>query len=80
MKAKDVAMYVLGALIVLGFFTLLGILMFSPVPTGNNDVLNLAIGALITGFATVIGYFYGSSAGSKEKNDLLIKTNGSTPK
>jgi len=79
MKAKDIAMYVLGALIVLGFFTLLGILIFVQVPTGNNDVLNLAIGALITGFATVIGYFYGSSAGSAAKNDLLRQQNGKTP-
>ena len=76
MKAKDIAMYILGALIVVGFFALLGILIFNPVPQGNNDVLNLAIGALITGFATVIGYFYGSSAGSAAKNDLLLKNNG----
>lgn len=76
MKAKDVAMYVLGSLIVLGFFSLLGILIFVQVPIGNNDVLNLAIGSLITGFATVIGYFYGSSAGSAAKNELLKPNNG----
>jgi hypothetical protein len=73
MKAKNFAMYVLGGLVVFGFFTLLGLLIFKEVPSQNNDVLNLAIGALISGFATIIGYFYGSSAGSAEKNDLLTK-------
>jgi amino acid transporter len=73
MKSKLTAMYILGALIVLGFFTLLGLLIFKEVPAENNDVLNLAIGALISGFATVVGYFYGSSAGSAAKNDLLTK-------
>ena len=71
MKAKLTAMYVLGALIVLGFFTLLALLIFKEVPVSNNDVLNLSIGALITGFATVVGYFYGSSAGSASKTDIL---------
>ena len=71
MKAKDVAMYVLGIFLVLGFFTLLGLLIFQEVPTQNNDILTIAIGALITGFATVVSYFYGSSAGSAAKNEML---------
>jgi len=72
MKAKDIAFYILGALIVLGFFTVIGLLIFTEVPVANNDVLNLSIGALITGFATVVGFFYGSSAGSQKKTDALI--------
>jgi dolichol kinase len=68
---KLIATMILGALVVFGFFTLLALLIFKEVPSTNNDVLNLAIGALISGFATIIGYFYGSSAGSAEKNDLL---------
>ena len=69
-------MYVLGALIVFGFFTLLGLLIFKEVPSSNNDVLNLAIGTLISGFATVVGYFFGSSAGSAAKTDMLKQGNG----
>jgi len=76
MKSEKIAMYVLGVLIVAGFFTLLALLIFKAVPESNNNVLNLAIGALISGFATVIGYFYGSSSGSAAKNDLLAKKNG----
>ena len=37
----------------------------------NMDLLNLVVGALLTSFATVVGYFYGSSAGSAAKNEML---------
>ena len=73
MKIKDIAMYSLGTLLVLGFFGLLGLLIFRPIPTVNNEVLYLAIGALISGFTTVVNYFYGSSAGSAQKSDLISK-------
>ena len=68
---KDVATYMLGSLITIGFFGLLGILIFKSIPEGNNEVLYLAIGALISAFATVVGYFYGSSAGSQAKTEML---------
>ena len=71
MKAKDTFQYILGALIVLGFFVLLIALVYSGVPDQNKDLLNLVVGALIGSFATVVGYFYGSSKGSADKNDIL---------
>ena len=71
MKAKDVFTYSLGGLIVLGFFVLLALLVMSAVPDQNMDLLNLVVGALIGSFATVVGYFYGSSAGSAAKNEML---------
>ena len=71
MKEKDVFQYFLGALVVLGFFSLLGLLIFKGIPEKNAELLYLAVGALIGSFSTVVGYFYGSSAGSAAKNDLL---------
>jgi drug/metabolite transporter (DMT)-like permease len=73
MKSKDVFQYVLGALIVAGFFILLYLLISAEVPERNKDLLNLVVGALIGSFATVVGYFYGSSKGSAEKNELINK-------
>lgn len=70
---KDVAMYVLGAFIVLGFFGLLGLLIYNGVPEQNTDLLNIGIGSLLAAFATVVGYFYGSSKGSSDKNELIKK-------
>ena len=71
MKAKDYFQFVLGGLIVVGFFILLYLLIYSGVPDQNKDLLNLVVGALIGSFATVVGYFYGSSKGSAEKNEML---------
>ena len=76
MKAKNVFQYILGGVIVVGFFLLLYFLIFSGVPETNKDLLNLVVGALIGSFATVVGYFYGSSAGSAQKTEMLAKQNG----
>jgi heme O synthase-like polyprenyltransferase len=70
-NVKDIFQYILGALIVIGFFVLLIVLVYSEIPEKNNEILNLVVGSLIGSFATVVGYFYGSSKGSSEKNDLL---------
>ncbi len=72
-NAKDLFQYILGALITIGFFILLYFLVFKLVPEPNKDLLNLVVGALIASFSTVVGYFYGSSKGSAEKNDLIKK-------
>lgn len=71
MKAKNIFQYILGGLIVAGFFVLLSMLIYTQVPEQNKDLLNLVVGALIGSFATVVGYFYGSSLGSSDKNELL---------
>jgi len=70
---KDTFQYILGGVIVTGFFLLLYLLIKQEVPEKNTDVLNLVIGALIGSFSTIVGYFYGSSKGSSEKTELLNK-------
>jgi hypothetical protein len=72
-KLKSIAMYVLAGLIVVCFFVTLGLLVFKTIPTENKDLFNLAMGTELAGMATIVGYFYGSSMGSKEKTDLLNK-------
>ena len=64
-------MYVLGALIVAGIFAIIGMLIFRPMPKENTDLLNLTVGALLAAFGSVVGYFYGSSKGSADKNEML---------
>lgn len=70
-SSKDIFQYILGALITVGFFALLIILMYTTIPTANKDLLNLVVGALIGSFATIVGYFFGSSKGSAEKNEFI---------
>ena len=40
-------------------------------PVVNHDVFNVVLGALVTAFTTVISYYFGSSVGSKQKDDAL---------
>ena len=69
-KVKDVFMYVLGGIIVIGFFAILAYLIYTK---GYESTLNLAIGALIGAFTTIVGFFFGSSKGSHDKNELIKK-------
>ena len=71
MKAREIFMYVLGGLIVIGIFALLGMLIFVAMPEQNKDLLNIVIGTLVAAFVSVVGYFYGSSKGSADKTDML---------
>jgi archaellum biogenesis protein FlaJ (TadC family) len=70
---KDIYQYALGALIVLLFATIL-ILAFL-IEQKDNAVMNTLVGAFASCVVMVVSYFFGSSKGSADKNDLL-KTNG----
>lgn len=71
---REIATLILGAIIVIGFFTLLIILVNRQIPEENFAILNIVVGALIGSFSTVVGYYYGSSIGSKDKTELISKT------
>lgn len=73
MEGRDKFQYILGGLIVAGFFILLYLLVAMKVPEANKDLLNLVVGALIGSFAGVVQYFFGSSAGSAKKSERLDK-------
>lgn len=68
-------MYILGGLIVAGFFALLFLLTKQEVPEKNENMMNIVVGALISSFTMVCGFFYGSSTGSKEKTEILDNLN-----
>lgn len=71
MKAKEIYMYALGAIVTIGFFAITIYLIYSG---KYNDAVMLIIGALIGAFTTVVGYFFGSSKGSADKTELLNNT------
>jgi hypothetical protein len=79
MKGNLIAMYILGGLIVFGIFAVIGLMIFKPVPQENSVVLNILLGALVGGFTGVYGYFFGSSAGSKEKTQMLADKTPTKP-
>jgi hypothetical protein len=79
MKFRDIFKYVLGGLIVIGFFTICIFLLRAEIPGVNKDLFNLLTGALIAAFSTIVGFFYGSSLGSQEKTEMINKKNNDVP-
>jgi lipopolysaccharide export LptBFGC system permease protein LptF len=71
MKQNRVAMLILGTLITVCFFALLGLLMFLAIPIANSELLYLAIGALIGFMGSVVQYYFGSSSGSADKSEQI---------
>ena len=61
----------LGALIIAGFFIVLGAMVTRNLPPGAETEFSIMLGALATMTAAVVNYFFGSSAGSKEKTRLM---------
>jgi hypothetical protein len=65
---KETYMPILGAVIVIGFFIVMAFLLSN---AKYESTINLAIGALLGAFGTVVNYFFGSSKGSADKTELL---------
>jgi hypothetical protein len=70
---SDINIYVLAWTIVIGFFALMGFLLYVPVPQDQSGVIFMLFGTLATGFGSVLQYFFGSSKGSDSKTNLLAK-------
>ncbi len=63
----------LGAVITLGFFVVVFVVLFVPVPSTVRDIVLVLLGALIASFKEVTGFFFGSSAGAVTANATLAR-------
>ncbi|MAW81073.1 MAG: hypothetical protein CMI63_12620 [Parvularcula sp.] len=70
-KMNDWTPSVLGAFVILGFFAVLGFMVAKKLPAGAETEFSIMLGALATMTAAVVNYFFGSSAGSREKTRLI---------
>ena len=52
-------------------FILFGVLAFTEVTGTTKDIVIYILGALSSAVTMVLGYYFGSSAGSKEKSDEM---------
>lgn len=71
-QTRDITPRVLAAVVCAGLFGLLTIMAFHDLPTANHDAMMLLLGALNSAFGAVVGFYFGSSAGSQAK-DAVIK-------
>ena len=67
-------MYLLGGLIVIGFFATIGCLFSIELIAFNKELIIYTVGGLQSAFLTIVAYLYGSSKGSSDKNKIIEKT------
>lgn len=63
----------LAGAVTIGFFAILGGMMFGRMSVADNTALTMMLGSLGTAWTGIIAYYFGSSAGSQAKTDLLSK-------
>lgn len=57
--------------VTIGFFGLLALIVFRPPPAASAAMLNIMLGALATAWVAIVMFYFGSSAGSARKTELL---------
>lgn len=72
-ETKDVIQYIFAGIIMTLLFALVALLIFKNIPSENKDVLNIGIGVVFGWGSLIVSYFFGSSKGSADKNELMNK-------
>ena len=68
-STKDWIPRVLAVFVSVGFFGILLVMLLVPMP--KSDAFTILLGALAAGWGGVMNFYFGSSAGSKAKTDIL---------
>lgn len=75
-ELKDRTPAILGLSIIIGFFGVLAYLFRFGLPQEGSELLLIMVGSLGTMTTQVGNYFFGSSVGSKSKDDLIAELKG----
>jgi hypothetical protein len=66
---------ILASAVTVGFFGIVVMMFFNQI-NSNNPAILMMLGSLGTAWTGIIAYYFGSSAGSQAKTDLLTKNTG----
>jgi hypothetical protein len=61
----------MAVVVTVGFFVVLGMLMFAPINLALKDPLLLMLGALIANFNSIISYYFGTTRSSQQKDGTI---------
>lgn len=63
---------VIALIVIIGFFGALYMMAHNPIPPENKDLVNILLGILGgSGFTAVMAYYFGSSIGSRNKENTI---------
>jgi hypothetical protein len=77
-RAREIALRdripaILAIAVTGGFFGLLFVLLRWAPPQQNEALLNISLGSLGTAWVAIISYYFGSSAGSERKSEIIAE-------
>jgi hypothetical protein len=70
---RDTNLYVLSWVTLMGFFTLIVFLLWTPIPTDQSGVIFMLFGTLAAAVTQIFNYFYGSSKSSSDKTAIMAR-------
>jgi len=76
---SEIFFYAVGLLILVGFFLLSTFLIIHVIPDANRDMIKDILATLRDALMIIIGYFYGTSKSSVDKNAIIEKQLNQTP-
>ena len=62
--SKQKVRLTMAIVLVMGFFGLIGTMLFFPVPSSNADIIKVLVGFVGGAFVTMIAFYFGDSEGS----------------
>lgn len=72
MKTKEYFLYGFSVLIILATLAWFTLLLFVEIPAANRDLITTAAGIFLgAGWTQILNWWFGSSKGSDDKNQLM---------
>lgn len=73
MAVRDYTPMILAYIVSIGFFGVLGYMLTKSIPDTGKEALLIMLGSLGAAWTGVIAYYFGSSAGSARKTEIMRK-------